>query len=34
MKLSKKQKEFLGYISLYIDEWGQSPSFVANKRVN
>ena len=27
MKLSKKQKEFLGYISRYIDEWGQSPSF-------
>jgi len=27
MKLTKKQKEFLEYISLYIDEWGQSPSF-------
>jgi len=27
MKLTKKQKEFLGYISLYRDEWGQSPSF-------
>ena len=27
MKLTKKQKEFLGYISRYRDEWGQSPSF-------
>ena len=27
MKLTEKQKEFLGYISNYIDEWGQSPSF-------
>ena len=27
MKLTKKQKEFLGYISRYMDEWGQSPSF-------
>jgi repressor LexA len=27
MKLSKKQKEFLGYIARYTDEWGQSPSF-------
>jgi len=27
MKLTKKQKEFLGYISHYRDEWRQSPSF-------
>lgn len=27
MKLTKKQKEFLAYISEYMDEWGQSPSF-------
>ena len=27
MKLTEKQKEFLRYISGYIDEWGQSPSF-------
>ena len=27
MKLSQKQKEFLGYISRYLDEWGHSPSF-------
>ena len=27
MKLTEKQKEFLGYISRYRDEWGQSPSF-------
>jgi repressor LexA len=27
MKLTKKQKEFLGYISRYRNEWGQSPSF-------
>jgi repressor LexA len=27
MKLTKKQKEFLGYVSRYTDEWGQSPSF-------
>ena len=27
MKLTKKQKEFLGYVSRYVDEWGQSPSF-------
>jgi repressor LexA len=27
MKLTEKQKEFLGYISHYRDEWGQSPSF-------
>jgi repressor LexA len=27
MKLTEKQKEFLGYISRYTDEWGQSPSF-------
>ncbi|MBN1849231.1 MAG: transcriptional repressor LexA [Deltaproteobacteria bacterium] len=27
MKLSQKQKEFLGYISRYVDEWGHSPSF-------
>lgn len=27
MKLTKKQKGFLGYISGYIEEWGHSPSF-------
>ncbi|MBW1772933.1 MAG: transcriptional repressor LexA [Deltaproteobacteria bacterium] len=27
MKLTEKQKEFLGYISRYIGEWRQSPSF-------
>lgn len=27
MKLTKKQKEFLAYISGYIGEWGYSPSF-------
>jgi repressor LexA len=27
MKLTEKQKAFLGYISLYIEEWGRSPSF-------
>jgi repressor LexA len=27
MKLTEKQKEFLGFISRYRDEWGQSPSF-------
>ena len=27
MKLTDKQKEFLGYISRYMEEWGQSPSF-------
>ena len=27
MKLTEKQKEFLGYISRYIEEWRQSPSF-------
>ncbi|MFC1867467.1 transcriptional repressor LexA [Thermodesulfobacteriota bacterium] len=27
MKLTKKQKDFLGYISRYGEEWGQSPSF-------
>ena len=27
MKLSRKQKAFLGYISRYKEEWGQSPSF-------
>lgn len=27
MKLTEKQKEFLGYISSYIDDWGRSPSF-------
>lgn len=27
MKLTKKQKDFLTYLSEYIDEWGQSPSF-------
>ena len=27
MKLTEKQKVFLGYISRYIEAWGQSPSF-------
>lgn len=27
MKLTEKQRNFLSYISGYIDEWGQSPSF-------
>ncbi len=27
MKLTPKQKEFLGYIAGYIDQWGHSPSF-------
>ena len=27
MKLTKKQKEFLAYISSYMEEWSQSPSF-------
>jgi repressor LexA len=27
MKLTEKQKEFLGYISRYMEEWGRSPSF-------
>ena len=27
MKLTEKQKNFLSYLSGYIDEWGQSPSF-------
>ena len=27
MKLTEKQKAFLGYLSRYIDEWGRSPSF-------
>jgi repressor LexA len=27
MKLTKKQQEFLGFISRYREEWGQSPSF-------
>lgn len=27
MKLTKKQKEFLGYLSGYIAAWGHSPSF-------
>jgi repressor LexA len=27
MKLTEKQKAFLGYISRYIDEWNRSPSF-------
>ena len=27
MKLTEKQKEFLNFISQYMDEWGQSPSF-------
>jgi repressor LexA len=27
MKLTEKQKEFLGFILRYRDEWGQTPSF-------
>jgi repressor LexA len=27
MKLTAKQKAFLGYLSRYVDEWGRSPSF-------
>ena len=27
MKLTDKQKEFLGYVSQYTEEWGQSPTF-------
>jgi repressor LexA len=27
MKLTKKQKEFLGFLSHYREDWGQSPSF-------
>ena len=27
MKLTRRQKEVLSYISEYIDEWGKSPSF-------
>jgi len=27
MKLTEKQKEFLGYISHYMEDWGRSPSF-------
>ena len=27
MKLTEKQKEFLGYISQYMEDWGRSPSF-------
>ena len=27
MKLTEKQKAFLGYISRYMDDWGRSPSF-------
>ena len=27
MKLTEKQKEFLGYISRYMEDWGRSPSF-------
>ena len=27
MKLTEKQKDVLGYISHYMEEWGQSPSF-------
>ena len=27
MKLTDKQKEFLGFISRYTDEWRRSPSF-------
>ena len=27
MKLTDKQKDFLAYVSRYIEEWGRSPSF-------
>ena len=27
MKLTEKQKKFLGYVSRYIEDWGRSPSF-------
>ena len=27
MKLTEKQKEFLGFIHRYVEEWGYSPSF-------
>jgi len=27
MRLTKKQKAFLGYISSYVEDWGRSPSF-------
>jgi len=27
MRLTEKQKAFLGYISLYMEDWGRSPSF-------
>jgi repressor LexA len=27
MKLTEKQKRFLGYLSRYMEEWGRSPSF-------
>jgi repressor LexA len=27
MKLTEKQKSFLGYISRYMEDWGRSPSF-------
>jgi len=27
MRLTEKQKEFLGYISSYVEDWGRSPSF-------
>ena len=27
MKLTEKQKAFLGYISRYVEDWGRSPSF-------
>ncbi len=27
MKLTEKQKEFLSYISRYVEDWGRSPSF-------
>ena len=27
MKLTEKQKKFLGYVSQYIEDWGRSPSF-------
>jgi repressor LexA len=27
MKLTEKQKKFLGYVSRYVEDWGRSPSF-------
>ena len=27
MKLTEKQRSFLGYISQYMEDWGRSPSF-------